>query len=157
MTGAIVVTAAGSSSNPGQGSSPQSGTVLVKLANAKILVTSTGMTLYVFAKDPANKSMCYGTCAKYWPPYLVAKGTTPAASMSGIPGTFGTVARTDGTQQLTYDGAPLYTFLGDKKPGDMNGQGLTASGGYWWVVVAAGKQPTQPTPTPSAGGYGYNK
>jgi predicted lipoprotein with Yx(FWY)xxD motif len=117
--------------------------------------TNKDSTSHTVTKDPANKSMCYGTCSKYWPPYLVAKGTTPAASMSCIPGTFGTVARTDGTRQLSYDGAPLYAFLGDKKPGDMNGQGSTASGGYWWVVVAAGKQPTPP---PSTGGsYNHNK
>lgn len=117
----------------------QAGTALVKVASANILVNAKGMTLYVFAPDKKNKSTCYGTCAKYWPPVLVPSGSKPAASMAGVAGTFGVAMRTDGAHQLTYDGAPLYTFLEDKKPGQMNGQGLVAAGGYWWVVVAAGK------------------
>jgi predicted lipoprotein with Yx(FWY)xxD motif len=56
--------------------------------------------------------------------------------MPSIKGTFGATRRTDGKRQLTFDGAPLYTFINDKKPGDMAGQGLDVSGGYWWVVVA---------------------
>lgn len=111
----------------------------VKVASANILVTAKGMTLYTFAPDKPDKSTCYATCAKYWPPVLVPSGTTPAAHMPGIAGAFGMTARTDGTHQLTYYGAPLYTFLGDKKPGQMNGQGSTAGGGYWWVVVAGGR------------------
>jgi predicted lipoprotein with Yx(FWY)xxD motif len=66
-------------------------------------------------------------------------GTTPAAKMPGRPGTFGVTMRQDGSQQLTYDHAPLYTFLEDKDSGDYYGQGVFASGGYWWIVVAAGK------------------
>lgn len=114
------------------------GTDPVKVAPANILVTSKGATLYTFAPDKPNKSTCYGECAKYWPPLLVPKGTSPAAHMPGVPGTFGMTMRRDGTHQLTYYGAPLYTFLIDKKAGQMNGQGSTASGGYWWVVVAGG-------------------
>jgi len=114
------------------------GAAPVKLAPANVLVTAKGATLYVFALDKPNKSNCNGTCAKFWPPLLVPKGAPPAAHMSGVTGTFGVAARTDGTQQLTFDGAPLYTFVLDKKVGQMNGQGSTASGGYWWVVVAAG-------------------
>jgi predicted lipoprotein with Yx(FWY)xxD motif len=112
---------------------------LVTVAPGKILKNAKGLTLYVFASDPANKSTCYKTCAKYWPPALVPAGTKVPAKMAGIPGTFGVVMRTDGTHQLTYDRAPLYTFLEDKDSGDAYGQGLVASGGYWWVVVAAGK------------------
>jgi predicted lipoprotein with Yx(FWY)xxD motif len=110
----------------------------VKVVSANILVTGKGMTLYVFAPDKKNKSTCYGKCATFWPPLLAANGATPPAHMAGIPGTFGVTMRTDGTHQITYDGAPLYTFLEDKKPGQMNGQGLDVAGGYWWVVVAGG-------------------
>lgn len=111
----------------------------VKVAPAKILVTDKGLTLYTFSPDKPNKSTCYKTCAKFWPPLLVPAGAKPPASLPGVPGTFGVAMRTDGTHQLTYDGAPLYRFLFDKKPGQMSGQGSTASGGYWWVVVAGGK------------------
>lgn len=112
---------------------------LVKAAGTRMLVAPNGRTLYVFAVDPKGKSKCNGTCAKFWPPLHVAKGTTPPTKISGISGTFGVITRADGTRQLTYDGAPLYTFLEDKKAGQMNGQGIVASGGYWWVVVAGGK------------------
>jgi predicted lipoprotein with Yx(FWY)xxD motif len=111
----------------------------VKATKARILVTPQGRTLYVFAADSKDKSACYGQCATFWPPLLVKSGTTPPSTIGKLPGTFGVAARTDGTQQLTYDGAPLYTFAGDKKKGDMNGQGLVAAGGYWWVVVPGGK------------------
>lgn len=130
---AIAVSAAQASAHASASAAP------VKVAPAHILVTSKGMTLYVFAADKPNKSACYGKCATFWPPLLVPKGARVAASMPGMPGTFGVAVRTDGTHQLTYDGAPLYTFLFDKKAGAMNGQGSTASGGYWWVVVAGGK------------------
>jgi predicted lipoprotein with Yx(FWY)xxD motif len=110
----------------------------VKTTTGHILVTPKGMTLYVFAADPKGKSTCSGQCAKFWPPQKVAAGVTPRAKIKGTPGTFGVISRDDGTRQLTYDGAPVYTFLEDKKPGDMNGQGVVAAGGYWWVVVAAG-------------------
>ncbi|HZS94843.1 MAG TPA: hypothetical protein VFA78_08605 [Chloroflexota bacterium] len=111
----------------------------VRTTSAHILVNSKGRTLYVFAADTKDTSSCYGQCAAFWPPVLVKSGVTPASKIAGIRGTFGVATRTDGTRQLTYDGAPLYTFSGDKKKGQMNGQGLVASGGYWWVVAAAGK------------------
>jgi predicted lipoprotein with Yx(FWY)xxD motif len=111
----------------------------VKVASAQILVSPTGYTLYVLAADPPNKSTCYNACATNWPPLLVAKGTQPAAAVPGVPGSFGVTIRTDGSQQLTYDHAPLYTFILDKKPGDMNGQGRFKFGGSWWIVAAGGK------------------
>ena len=108
----------------------------VKVIAGKLLKTSKGLTIYVFAADSADKSTCYGPCAKYWPPVLIPKGTMPPAKMAGIAGTFGVTMRTDGTQQLTYDKAPLYTFIKDKDSGDFYGQGVVASGGFWWAVVA---------------------
>src|SRR5919198_2036834 len=109
--------------------------VLVKVASAKLLVNAQGKTLYVFAPDKPNKSVCYGECAAFWPPVLVPKGTHVPTTMPGITGKFGVAMRTGGAQQLTFDRAPLYTFVKDKKPGDMTGQGLDVSGGYWWAVV----------------------
>jgi plastocyanin len=108
---------------------------LVKAASAKVLVNAQGMTLYVFAPDKRNKSVCYDKCAAFWPPALVPKGTNAPATIPGITGKFGVAIRTGGARQLTFDGAPLYTFVKDKKPGDMTGQGLDVSGGYWWAVV----------------------
>ena len=113
---------------------------LVKTASTKLLVNAQGMTLYVFAPDKPNKSACYGQCAAFWPPALVPKGTKVPATMPGISGKFGVAMRTGGAQQLTFDGAPLYRFVKDKKPGQMTGQGLYAAGGYWWAVVVGAAQ-----------------
>jgi predicted lipoprotein with Yx(FWY)xxD motif len=115
------------------------------------------MTLYVFAPDKPNKSVCYGECAAFWPPVLVPKGTKVPAAMPGITGRFGVAIRTGGPQQLTFDRAPLYTFVKGKKPGGMTGQGLVASGGYWWAVVAGATSSTSSSGSSSRGGgrYGY--
>ena len=90
----------------------QAGPAAVKVTPDHILVTAKGMTLYVFAPDKPKNSTCYGTCAKFWPPLLVASSAQPPATMAGIAGTFGTTVRKDGSHQLTYDGAPLYTLPG---------------------------------------------
>ena len=88
------------------------------------------MTLYKFSADSAGKSACNGTCATAWPPVTVATGSTPKGG-SGAGGTFGTITRSDGTRQVTYNGDPLYTFSGDSAAGDTNGQNLTSDGGTW--------------------------
>jgi predicted lipoprotein with Yx(FWY)xxD motif len=126
---------------------------LVKTASTKLLVNAQGMTLYVFAPDKPNKSVCYGQCAAFWPPALVAKGTKVPATMPGITGKFGVAMRTGGAQQLTFDGAPLYRFVKDKKPGDMTGQGVYAAGGYWWAVVVGADQSSSSSSSSSSGGH----
>lgn len=129
----------------------QASAALVKTAPAHILVSARGMTIYLYTPDKPNKSTCTGACATYWPPVALPRGTTTAPSIAGVGGTFGVAKRADGTRQLTYDGAPLYTFVGDKKPGDMTGQGT--QGGSWWVVVATTAShavASAPTPSPTA-------
>jgi len=135
---------------------------LAKTAPAQILVDARGMTLYLYSPDKRNTSVCTGECAQFWPPALLPPGQTAPTSMSGIAGTFGVAPHSGGTRQLTYDGAPLYTFVKDKKPGDMTGQGVE---GIWWVVVAGGAtssghggQGSAPSgasasPTAASGGY----
>jgi predicted lipoprotein with Yx(FWY)xxD motif len=128
---AILVAACSSSAatqgTAGQTSGPVSGsgsTVGVKsIGGANLLVDgASGMTLYVFANDAANsgKSACNGGCATTWPPLTVASGTTPSAG-AGASGKLGTIARDDGTTQVTYNGVPLYHYSGDSAPGDTNG------------------------------------
>jgi predicted lipoprotein with Yx(FWY)xxD motif len=94
------------------------------------LVASSGMTLYVYTKDGANVSNCYGACATNWPPYSPA-GNEPLVAGNGIAGLLSTITRTDGSTQLTYKGAPLYFFKNDLKPGDVKGQNI---GNVWFVV-----------------------
>ncbi|HXU24992.1 MAG TPA: hypothetical protein VN697_13270 [Tepidiformaceae bacterium] len=114
------------------------GTILTDGAN--------GLTLYTFAADTAGSgtSACYGTCATNWPPLL---SSSIPAQPSGLTAPLGLISRTDGTQQVTMGGMPLYLFKGDTAPGDTSGNGINAFGGVWSVALAAAA--TTPTPTAS--------
>jgi predicted lipoprotein with Yx(FWY)xxD motif len=103
------------------------------IGGATVLTNGKGFTLYSFAPDTATKSACYGSCAQYWPP--VTGSTTHAA---GVPGTFGTIKRTDGTSQVTYNGHPLYTYIGDSAPGQAHGNNLNLNGGLWHEITVSG-------------------
>jgi len=99
-----------------------------------LLTNSTGLTLYTFAPDSVNKSVCYGDCATYWPPVPGHMSAGP-----GVTGTIGTISRTDGTTQATYDGHPLYTYIGDHGPGTASGNNINLNGGLWKdVPVSSG-------------------
>jgi predicted lipoprotein with Yx(FWY)xxD motif len=82
-----------------------------------MMVDHKGMTLYTFDKDSGGKSMCNDECAKNWPPMMAPAGATASGKWSVI-------KRDDGTNQYAYDGKPLYTFVKDKKPGDMVGDNM---------------------------------
>lgn len=94
-----------------------------------ILTDAAGRTLYIYKKDSMNVSNCSGGCAQNWPALTTAATPTLA---SGIAGTLGTITRSDGTKQVTYNGMPLYYFRADSKPGDTNGQDI---GDVWYVVT----------------------
>jgi predicted lipoprotein with Yx(FWY)xxD motif len=116
-------------------------TTTVRVANrrlGRILVNSTGRTLYLFKGDSGTSSACSGTCAVAWPP--LRADATPAAAGGANAALVGTVPRSGGARQVTYNGHPLYTFVKDRKPGDVNGQGLTAFGAAWFAVSPAGNQ-----------------
>jgi predicted lipoprotein with Yx(FWY)xxD motif len=99
-----------------------------------LLTNSKGFTLYWFAPDSPNKSVCYGACASYWPPVAGNASAGP-----GVTGTITTIHRTDGTTQATYDGHPLYTYIGDSAPGQDGGNNINLNGGLWHdVPVSAG-------------------
>src|SRR4029079_8331328 len=88
-----------------------------------VLTNAKGFTLYAFAPDTSTTSKCNGACAQHWPPVKVP--TTAA----GVKGGFATIKRSDGSTQLTFRGHPLYTFVGDKSPGQASGNGINAFGG----------------------------
>jgi predicted lipoprotein with Yx(FWY)xxD motif len=118
----------------------------------KILVDSQGRTLYLFQKDNGTKSACYGACASAWPPLRASdKPTIGGGANASL---VATTARSDGKPQVTYGGHPLYLFQGDQKAGDTNGQGVTAFGGGWFTLSAAGHQ-VAGKPASSGGGNGY--
>ena len=106
----------------------------------QILVDSQGNTLYLFQKDTGTKSECFGPCASAWPP-LTASGK-PTAGTGTNASMLGTIPRSDGKPQVTYNGHPLYLYSGDSKPGDTNGQGINAFGALWYTVSPQGNQIT---------------
>lgn len=94
--------------------------------DGKIYTDSNGLTLYTYDKDAAGKSNCDGDCAVKWPPLK-------AAEDAKAEGAWTVVTRTDGTKMWAHDGKPLYTYEGDKKAGDMTGEGM---GGAWHTATA---------------------
>jgi predicted lipoprotein with Yx(FWY)xxD motif len=101
----------------------------------EFLVGPNGLTLYTFANDAQGVTNCYGDCAVKWPPLLIEDDAELAAD-SNIPGEFGTVSRTDGGEQITYIGLPLYYWFNDAAPGDATGHGVK---NVWAVARAATK------------------
>jgi predicted lipoprotein with Yx(FWY)xxD motif len=99
---------------------------------AMVLTNAKGHTLYWFEPDTPTTSKCYGDCAAYWPPV-----TGSAAAGSGIAGKFGTIKRTDGSSQITYNNHPLYTYIADTAPGQANGNNINLNGGVWHEVTVS--------------------
>jgi predicted lipoprotein with Yx(FWY)xxD motif len=117
------------------------------IGGATVLTNSKGFTLYSFAPDTSTKSNCNGTCAQNWPP------VQGSATASGVKGTFGTIKRSDGSVQATFDGHPLYTFVGDTAPGQAKGNGLNAAGGLWHEITTSGSAAPVSASSPGGGGY----
>jgi predicted lipoprotein with Yx(FWY)xxD motif len=156
--------ASASSGSAAAGASGTGGVASVRTASSllgRILVDGSGRTLYVFTSDSGGKATCTGPCATIWPPDT----TTGTPRASGLPASMlGTTMRPDHITQVTFNGHPLYHFSGDKKPGDVNGQGIQ---GTWFAVGPSGSALTSasaggsaPSPSTSSGGgsgggYGY--
>ena len=121
--------AAPAATSTGTSTSTATGLKTTTIDGATVLTNAKGFTLYSFAPDTPTVSKCYGSCAAYWPPVT---GTAPASP--GLPGTVGTISRTGGARQLTYNGHPLYTYIGDSAPGQANGNNLNLNGGLWHEV-----------------------
>jgi predicted lipoprotein with Yx(FWY)xxD motif len=137
--GAYAPPSGGSSETAAAGSGEAANVSLASVGDlGKVLVDSKGFTLYDFHKDKGGKSACSGACAEAWPPLITSGAPTPGNGANGS--MLGTVERTDGTTQVTYDGHPLYTFVGDKKPGEGNGNDVTAFGGQWYALMGNGEE-----------------
>jgi predicted lipoprotein with Yx(FWY)xxD motif len=170
---AITLTACGSSSSGGTGAatpspaaSSQSGqsspgsTAMLKSAKTSlgtVLTNSKGFTLYWFGIDTATSSKCTGGCTTYWPPVA---GSPEAAAGVTLPGKLGTITRSDGSVQATYNGHPLYTYSGDSSPGQTSGNKVNGSGGLWYAVTLSGSAGAGASSAPASssgggGGGGY--
>jgi predicted lipoprotein with Yx(FWY)xxD motif len=97
-----------------------------------MVVDGSGRTVYLFEADKTRDSTCYNACAQAWPP-MIGTGA-PHAHNGASPALLGTTRRTDGTTQVTYGGHPLYYFVGDRNPADVNGQDLNQFGAKWYVL-----------------------
>lgn len=107
---------------------------------SKVLVDQQGFTLYAFSKDPKNTfhPRCVGSCEMTWPP-LILTGNVPVGEGEALGTQLGAIKRSNGKLQIAYAGSPLYTYVGDKKPGDALGNGLSSFAGTWHALTARGK------------------
>src|SRR5262249_51520707 len=135
------------------GATPSALTVVHSAQNSslggKILVTASGRTLYHDSSEKKNVVKCLGACATQWPPLVIAAGAKPVPGPGVTASLLGTVKRPDGKLQVTYAGLPLYLFAGDKKAGDVKGQGLS---GLWHALTPAGAVVTKSVTVSSGGG-----
>ena len=115
-----------------------------------VLTNSDGMTLYLFEADTGTTSTCSGDCATNWPPVTTSGNAT--GTMGATSSMLGTTTRDDGSTQVTYNGHPLYTFVGDTSSGQATGQGINAFGGLWYAVTTAGTAATGGSSGGSNGG-----
>jgi len=112
----------------GYGAPEPSGLQVAETELGPTLVDASGMTLYGFTQDTPTASACSGSCADNWPP--VPGDTKPPADLDGS--LFTTITRDDGSTQLVFGDWPLYRFVGDTEPGDINGQGINE---VWFVIA----------------------
>jgi predicted lipoprotein with Yx(FWY)xxD motif len=149
LAGCSVAGGYGGSSSPGGSSASgpaqvKTATAAVKGQSTTILTNRQGRTLYYRTTDTASASTCTGGCASTWPPVLTAGAPVAATA---LPGTLSSLSDANGTQ-VTYNGHLLYTYSGDSKPGDTNGEGI---GGVWFVatpdLAMQGAGSASPTPT----------
>ena len=105
----------------------------VTIRGVGVLTNADGLTLYWFAPETPTTSKCTGSCAAYWPPVIGDPRAGP-----GVTGKLGTLSRGGHAVQATYDGHPLYTYIGDNRPGQANGNNLDLNGGLWYEVRVSG-------------------
>jgi predicted lipoprotein with Yx(FWY)xxD motif len=133
-----VAASAGSSAEESAEPSEEEGgeyeVTVVQTSAGPALAGEDDMTLYTFANDKSGKSTCTGACAETWPPFTVDEGEEATAG-DGVTGKLGTIERSDGDTQVTYDSHPLYYYADDRAKGDANGDGL---GGVWYVANPEG-------------------
>jgi len=131
-----------SAATPAGSASSASSTVITTKSSTggTFLTNGAGRAVYLFVADTSDKSTCSGACASAWPPVIAAGQPTAAGSAQATD--LGTITRSDGTKQVTYDGHPLYYFVGDTGPGTDKGQGVDGFGAKWWLVAPSGSSIT---------------
>ena len=144
-------TTSGSTAARAQAGGSTTATVIESHAGSagSFLTNGSGRAVYLWAADSMNKSTCSGACAGAWPPVTTQGKVTVADGAKAAD--LGTITRSDGSKQVTYNGHPLYYFAGDSGPGQTNGQGSDNFGAKWWLVAPAGAKITVADAAASAG------
>lgn len=144
----------GASSGGGSSSSGEIATIDVS-GVGKVLEGPSGLTLYHLTAEDNGTIACTGSCVGLWPPLLAPNGQAPTSTAS-LPKSFGTIARPDGTTQVTYNGYPLYTYSGDTATGQANGNGISGiPSGMWYAVTPTGDASSGASTKSGGGGGGY--
>jgi predicted lipoprotein with Yx(FWY)xxD motif len=104
-----------------------------------VLATSAGRTLYVLSTEKSTKLHCATTCLKMWVPLEVKSSVSRVTIGTGVKGKVAFVKRTSAMKQLTFNGFPLYTYVGDTRAGTTNGEAIVSEGGTWYMAHAAAK------------------
>ena len=156
----FVATSSGSTKTPQPSTGVAAAISIKQTGLGRTLVDASGRSLYLFEADQTNMSTLSAAGRAVWPPFTSA--TTPQASGGAAGARIGTIA---GTGQVTYNGHPLYYYVGDQKPGQTAGQGLNEFGALWYVLSPQGNAVVSaPKSVPPAGGgsssaaasnYGY--
>ena len=133
LLGAALAGAGTTSSSSASSSAAGATLKTTQVKGVTVVTNAKGFTLYLFAPDTPTKSVCNGACASYWPPVLGAQKAGP-----GVTGKLGTIKRADGSTQATYDGHPLYLYIGDSGPDQNHGNNINLNGGFWYEVKASG-------------------
>src|ERR1700709_536868 len=108
-----------------------------------VLTTTKGRTLYSLSAETGGRFICAGACLSTWRPLVVPVGDRPTGPVK-----LGRIERPEGRTQVTFKGRPLYSFYGDAKAGDVNGEGIKDVG-TWHAAVTAKRAPhPEPQPKP---------
>jgi predicted lipoprotein with Yx(FWY)xxD motif len=157
---AAIVATTGTSAKKAPAVAANSAISVEQTSFGKALTDANGRTLYLFAGDRPNLSTLSAAGRAFWPP--LTSTAKPSAAGGALAGDIGAVTGTTGARQVTYNGHPLYYFVGDRNPGQTAGQGLNEFGARWYALSTAGaavtSAPKASAPSPSTGGgsaYGY--
>jgi predicted lipoprotein with Yx(FWY)xxD motif len=160
---AVFIAGCGSSSSSSSATAaPSSNTAASAPTGSRVAISTTkgsagtyltgasGRPLYLWVADTGGKSNCSGQCAKFWPPLLTK--ATPTVSGGASASHLGTITRSNGSKQVTYQGHPLYYFAEDPKAGTDHGQGNNGFGAKWWLVAPSGSAITAKSSSGSSSG-----
>jgi predicted lipoprotein with Yx(FWY)xxD motif len=137
VIGAAILLAAGAAGAAQQSQGERKIEAHKKEPVGNYLTDEQGRSVYIFKADSKNNATCYDACAQAWPP-VVTRGE-PQAGEGAERQMLGTIERKDGSRQVTYNGWPLYYFVKDKQPGDINGQDVNAFGAEWYLLTPQGQ------------------